>query len=204
MSKVTAAPDMKEVFHANGYLDSVIKKTSAHTYRQGDDEEKDGESEKPKILYLPYVKGLLETIQRMCRRMGVKTVFRSHGMLRELLMKVKTRIPEENKRDIVYQIPCLDCESSYIGETGRKLKKRITEHKAAVRRGDKNSGIAVHVWEQQHHVDWEGAKIIDFEPHYTKRRVLEAVWIHKTKINSNLDCGLPDLDTIFISLDTVK
>ena len=27
--------------------------------------------------------------------MGVKTVFRSHGTLREMLMKVKTRIPEE-------------------------------------------------------------------------------------------------------------
>ena len=74
-----------------------------------------------RILYLPYVKGLLETIQRMCRRMRVKTVFKSHGTLREMLMKVKTRIPEENRRGIVYQIPCRDCESSYIGETGRTL-----------------------------------------------------------------------------------
>ena len=44
---------LKEVFHANGYPDRVIKRTSTHTCRQGDDEENDGESEKPKILYLP-------------------------------------------------------------------------------------------------------------------------------------------------------
>ena len=117
-------------------------------------------------------------------------------------MKVKTRIPEENRRDIVYQIACRDCESSYIGETGRTLKKRITEHKAAVRRGDKNNGVAVHTWEQQHHVNWEGAKVINSEQHYTKRRVLEAIWIHKTKINSNLDCGLSlnQIWTPFLSL----
>ena len=41
-----------------------------------------------------------------------------------------------NKTDVVHQIPCRDCASSYIRETGRTLKKRIAEHKAAVRRGD--------------------------------------------------------------------
>ena len=99
---------MKEVFRTNSYPETVIKRTSAHTCGQGDDEEKggesekDGESEKPKILYLSYVKVLSETIQRMCRRLGMETVFRSHGTLKEMLMKVKTRILEENKRDIVY------------------------------------------------------------------------------------------------------
>ena len=66
----------------------------------------------------------------------------------------------------------------------------MTEHKAAVRKGDDNNGVAVHAWKQQHHMDWEGAKIIEQEQHYMKRRVLEAIWIHKTKSNSNLDCGL--------------
>ena len=82
------------------------------------------------------------------------------------------------------------------------MKKRIAWHKAAVRRGDKNNEVAVHAWEQQHHVDWERGKIIDSEQHYTKRRVLEAIWIHKTNINSNLDCGLSlnQIWTLFLSL----
>lgn len=72
-------------------------------------------------------------------------MFKSLGTLREMLMKVKTSTPEENRTGIVYQIPCQDCESTYmymyIGETGRTLKKRETEHKAAVRRGDDNNGV---------------------------------------------------------------
>ena len=48
---------------------------------------------------------------------------------------------EDNRRDIVYHIPCQDCESSYIiVETGKTLKKRITEHKAAVLEGQWRRG----------------------------------------------------------------
>ena len=58
----------------------------------------------------------------------------------------------------------MDCSSSYIGETRRSLKKRLVEHKAAVRREDTNIGIAVHGWEHQHWVDWENASILKQKP----------------------------------------
>ena len=31
-------------------------------------------------------------------------------------------------------------------KTGRTMQKRVTEHKTAVRKNDKNNGIAVHAW----------------------------------------------------------
>ena len=71
----------------------------------------------------------------------------------------------------------MDCEKSYIGETGRSLQKRLTEHKAAVRRGDSKNGIAVHVQKHDHRVDWEVAKVIDQEQRYWPRRIREAIHI---------------------------
>ena len=102
-------------------------------------------------------------------------------------MKVKNPRPPLLKKGVV---PCMDCNRSYIGETGRNLKKRLAEHKAAVKRGDVKNGIAVHAWEHQHRVDWDEASVLTQEPRYWKRRVLEAVEIQKHVENTNLDCGL--------------
>ena len=68
--------------------------------------------------------------------MGIRTVFKSTGTLRQLLMNVKTPTLEMNGKEVVYQIPCQDCDSVYIGETGRSLGKRIMEHKYAVQRSE--------------------------------------------------------------------
>ena len=95
------------------------------------------------------------------------------------------------KKDIIYEIPCKDCDMNYIGETGRSLQKRLTEHKAAVRRGDQKNGVAVHVQNYDHRVDWEAAHIIEQEPWYWPRRVREAIHIaNKRGSSTNLDCGL--------------
>ena len=96
--------------------------------------------------------------------MSELTVFKSSSTLRNSLVRVKSPTPDLKKKGVVYEIPCKDCDKCYIGETGRTLMKRMTEHKLAVRCGDTNNGIAVHAWDAQHHVDWEGAKIRETEP----------------------------------------
>ena len=60
-------------------------------------------------------------------------------------MKVKSRLPDERKKGVVYQIPCNSCDHVYTGESKRTLKVRMTEHRRAVKMGDPNNGIAVHV-----------------------------------------------------------
>jgi hypothetical protein len=61
------------------------------------------------------------------------------------LVQVKNKIPPEKKKGVVYEVQCHDCDDVYVGETGRTLKKRISEHKQAMKRGDQKNGIAVHV-----------------------------------------------------------
>ena len=145
---------------------------------------------RPKVLYLPYVKHTSELIQRACRRLGVRVVFKSHGTLHRTLMRVKNARPELKTKEVVYEVPCKDCECSYIGETGRNLQKRLMEHKAAVRRGDRNNGIAVHAWDHDHRVDWEAARVLEQEQRYWKRQTLEAIHIMRHGNTTNLDCGL--------------
>ena len=58
---------------------------------------------------------------------------------------MKTEVPKERKKAVVYKVPCKDYNQAYIGEMKRNLKVRLTEHKQAVKKEDNKKGIAVHV-----------------------------------------------------------
>jgi hypothetical protein len=90
------------------------------------------------------VQGLSEKIQITVRKLEIKTIFKSGGTLRSVLTRVKTKTPKLKKKGVVYKVPCRDCAASYIGEMGRSLQKRITEHKYAVKTNNRKNGIAVH------------------------------------------------------------
>ena len=97
-------------------------------------------------IRLPYVRHLSEEIQRLCKDLDIRVVFRPWNTLRQLLTKLKTPTPDEKNARVIYEIPCLDCETVYIGKTGRCMGKRMLEHRRAVRNGDRTNGVAVHAW----------------------------------------------------------
>ena len=78
----------------------------------------------------------------------------------------------------------------YNGETGRTLKKRLYEHKQAVVKFDVNNGVVAHVHKEDHQIDWEGTKVVRQQELYWKRRMMEAIQIHRcSRMSMNLDCG---------------
>ena len=83
------------------------------------------------IMCLPYVQGLSKKLERICSPLGVKAVFKPARILRRTLMRVKTRISEEWKRGVVYEVP-----QALIGKTKRTLKVRLSKLKQAVKCGN--------------------------------------------------------------------
>ena len=76
-----------------------------------------------------HVKGVSEKIEKTCKDIGptkLKIVFRT---MIQTLTKMKTPVPAEQKKGVVYEILCQDCAQVYVGKTGRTLKKSISEHK---------------------------------------------------------------------------
>ena len=68
------------------------------------------------------------------------------------------------------------------------LKERVNEHRYTVRTGNMNNGIAAHAWNNDHHVDWEAAKVRLQE--HRKRKVLECYSHTEGGEDINLDIGL--------------
>ena len=118
-------------------------------------------------LCIPYIRGLSENIEKALKDLEVKTVFKTNLTLRRHLTKVETPPDPVTTKGVVYRIPC-ECGSVYVGETGRTLKQRITEHKRAVKNVNSNIGIAVHVAKTKHQIRWDEAEVICREEQWTK------------------------------------
>ena len=139
---------LEKVFTANGFPTKLVKSSLfmlQNPPKSLSDTSQDTPSEEHKVLCLPYVRRLSEKIEKVCAPLGIKAVFKPPNTLRQSLVNVKNRLPEEKKRSVVYQVPCKGCDQVYIGETKRNLNIRLAEHRQAVRRGDDKNGIAVHV-----------------------------------------------------------
>ena len=87
---------------------------------------------------------------------------------------------------MVYKFTCKDCPATYIGETKRALKKRISEHK---NNKDLNSVVVAHKNEFNHEFNWNEIQILDNENNYKKTLTSEMLHIkrHTNNINKKED-----------------
>ena len=152
----------------------------------------DDQSQGP-VVTLPYVRGLSEAVRRVLTPLGVRVSFRPNSTLRQLLVKLKDRVPTEELAGVVYQIPRAGCPATYVGQTGRCLSKRMKEHQKVVESGDcANLALAEHAWSHHHPVDWNNVRVLEQQPHLYHRLTLESIHIrsHPNTLNRN-DGTLP-------------
>ena len=92
---------------------------------------------------------------------------------------------------MAYEVACGDCNSSYIGESGRCLEVRIKEHKRHVMKvGVGRSALAEHAIPKSLAINRESASVIDVSRKYWQRRVKEALHIAQRENTMNKDSGL--------------
>lgn len=130
-NKTEELKHLEKVFRQHGYPKKVIQRALHRAPKPNDPEPMEEAEERTdtKKIFLPYVRGVSERTEKVCRQLNIKTVFKSNGTLRQTLMRVKNRRSEEARRGVVYEVPCRDCNQTYIGETGRLLQERLKEHK---------------------------------------------------------------------------
>ena len=107
---------------------------------------------------IPYIKGTSETITQILQPYNIRVAHKPITTLHQLLMNVKDKDEPNNRRGAVYKIKCCDCQATYIGETGRSLNIRLTEHKRVTRNGGINNHIAEDHLKTNHRFDWDSAK----------------------------------------------
>ena len=198
-----------------------VKDNKAHPKIKTQNSGKDRQNKNKGLVTIPYVEGLSNKLSRIFKKHGFSTAMKPHKTLRNMLVHPKDKRDPLQTAELVYEIPCKNCPKSYIGETGRLFKTRLSEHKLETEklssktytRSQKESltsetyksAIAEHVAAQNHVIGWKEAKVIDNESNKTTRWLKEAIWIRSRANNTmNKDEGAYKLDRIYDQVITKR
>ena len=97
----------------------------------------------------------------------------------------------EDRLGAVNKIKCCDSQATYIGETGRNLSTRLTEHKRATRNRDVNNRIADHHLQSKHQIDWNSEACITYCTDYYQRLTVESWFTNLEQTPLNRSPQLP-------------
>ena len=162
---------LDNVFNKNNYKRDFIRH---NTYRNSEPNATNTNATPVTTATIPYIKGTSETIARILQPYNIRVAHKPITTLRQLLTNVKDKDESSDRRGAVYKIKCCDCQATYIGETGRNLNIRLTDHKRATRNGDINNHIAEHHLKTNHKIDWDSAECVTYSTDYYQRITLES------------------------------
>ena len=148
---------------------------------------------------------------------NISTAMKPHSTLRKQLVHPKDKRDPLNTTHAVYNIPCRNCNLSYVGETGRKFETRLAEHRKEAEKVEKatatrasrkeslstvhKSAITDHVADKNHVIGWGEAEVMCTEQDRYKRWIREAIEIRKRRgATMNRDEGQYQLTHIFDDL----
>jgi len=97
----------------------------------------------------------------------------------------------EDRQGAVCKIKCCDCQVTNIGETGRNLGTRLTEHKRVTRNGDVNNHVAELHLQAKHQIDLDSATCIIYSTVYSQRLTLEPWFTNLEQMPLNRSQQLP-------------
>ena len=119
------------IFSKLGYPDDLVKRT----IRNGTHPRKPSEGQKDTntvYLRLPYIGPVAERFRNQIEsaiktgydNLRLRTIFTTRTLFNG---RAKDRTPTLDQTNVIYKFTC-SCESVYVGRTGRRLRKRISEH----------------------------------------------------------------------------
>ena len=172
-----------DALKSNGYPTSIVKKQMREVRKPTERSPRNtDESSCRGFVTIPYIQGTTERLRRVLKEYNFKVAVKPNSKLADALLKSKDRVEPLSQTGVVYSIPCGECDVQYIGETGRALKTRMTEHERSVRLNKtKNSALADHSHSTGHSVSWDNAKVLSKEPKWSQRRWSEAWHIAATE-----------------------
>ena len=147
------------------------------------------QEEKKRWVRIPYLgASLSHRLSRTLRHSGLSPAFYTHNNLKHVFSRLKDHIHLRDKSG-VYKLECEDCPATYIGQSGRKLRIRVSEHVNAVKKGrPTESAFADHLLQTGHSFDeLTGVSLLHHENKGRRLNALESIEIIKAKHDASIE-----------------
>ena len=168
---------LQKVLSVSGYTKSAW--VTATKPRANKDNKPHDSTVKKGSITLPYVGHVTDALCRKIRKAGVAVHLKPFNTTRSKLVHPKDKISKLEKSGVVYHIKCGQCDSSYVGETERNLKKRFAEHHRSA------SPVGHHMADKEHNFSDCELSVLHQETNWFRRGVAEAVHINKSNPDLN-------------------
>ncbi|KYM97737.1 hypothetical protein ALC62_11566 [Cyphomyrmex costatus] len=150
---------------------------------------------------IPYIRGFSDRFKSIVNGINRRISFFSINKLNDFIKVQKDPLPNETKKNVVYRIKCNDCDVTHVGQTRRKLKTRVNEHRSHIHwNTSSRSVITDHRLEHNHEFDWNNVDILDCENFYHKRLISEMICIKTQRNSLNLKTDTEGLDQSYADI----
>ncbi|XP_044745164.1 uncharacterized protein LOC123307028 [Coccinella septempunctata] len=162
--------EVKELLIKNHYPETFMKKLiKQRTHRLYNTQyTKKSTTETTVRIQLPFIQGLSQKMNNIIKPYNREIVYRPCNQISSVFSKLKGPTPKTKKSQVVYSIPCKDCDKQYIGQTSQRLKDRLNAHKYT-----KNATTALnkHKNTSKHEFNYEDTKILGIELQQKRREI---------------------------------
>ena len=172
-----------------------IRSTKKQATREETKKDVDSRRERQTIV-VPHSKHVQDIAEGL-RHAGIRVIEKSGVKIGDIVKKKKSA--PENENSIIYRIPCGGCKKSYVGETHRGLKIRISEHRRDLRHHRLTNSMAIHAEEEDHLPNWEAAEAIKNGLSKSQRKIIESALIESVNCTNHRG-GFYTLSTPFCNL----
>ena len=93
----------------------------------------------------------------------------------------------------MYEIPCNDCEATYIGESSRTVKVRTHEHSLDIKNQRIRNHMYVHERDHKHKFNLEDVRVVAQENRCKPRKFIEGVFSKLAPKSINIAQEIPSV-----------
>ncbi|CAF3570708.1 unnamed protein product [Rotaria socialis] len=123
-------------------------------------------------------------VKRICKKLApnlnIQFAFRKHLSLKRIFLPIlKGKDESKEKKNLIYSIPCSNCEKVYIGETSRMRETRMAEHRSKIKTLASDSKLVEHIEQHKHKFDFSKVETLARETDWRKRTIKESILTNK-------------------------